>query len=235
MRKPSPALIISLLALVFSLSGTAYAVKLIDGKTLKNRSVAGKKLKRDTVGGTQVYEEKLGKVPSAAKADTAASAASSDAATRAISAGRADTAGRADSAGQADNATTLGSLSPGAFVQGGGRTYRVDQTVLAGNTVSISFLPGFAELNASCPSGDTSYNVRNVSPNDVNFVAALGGATSAGTTAPGTQIVALNTNVSSLRNVQLAEVGGQGRLATFVVSVNDLGSTCRYTVQGLLN
>jgi hypothetical protein len=75
-RRPTPAIIISLLALFASLGGSAYAIgsSQINGKLLKNRSVAGIKLMKHTITGTDVNLGKLGKVPSAQHADTATNA-----------------------------------------------------------------------------------------------------------------------------------------------------------------
>lgn len=84
-RRPSPALVISMIALFVALGGTGYAASQINGKTLKNNSVPGKKLKNKTVTGgkvkpntltgTQINESSLGIVPNAAHAATATSAA----------------------------------------------------------------------------------------------------------------------------------------------------------------
>lgn len=89
-RQPSPALVVSLIALFVALGGTGYAAVKINGKNLKNKSVAGKKLKNKTVTGgkiknntltgTQIDESRLGKVPSATKADSATTADSATAA-----------------------------------------------------------------------------------------------------------------------------------------------------------
>jgi hypothetical protein len=67
-------MIVACCALVFSLAGTGYAASQINGKTIKNKTIAGAKLKNDTLAGKQIKESKLGKVPSAATADTAANA-----------------------------------------------------------------------------------------------------------------------------------------------------------------
>ncbi len=45
MRKPTPSFVIAMIALFVALFGTAYAATKINGKKLKNESVAGKKLK----------------------------------------------------------------------------------------------------------------------------------------------------------------------------------------------
>lgn len=69
LRAPSPALVISIMALIFSLAGTSYAVSKINGNQIKNSTISGKKLKRNTLTGKQIRESKLATVPKAAKAD----------------------------------------------------------------------------------------------------------------------------------------------------------------------
>ena len=105
-RRPSPALVISLIALFVSLSGVSYGVAtgFIDSRELKNNevrsidirnnevrtrdlrnnevrgldirnsTVQGRDVALNTLTGDDVNESRLGKVPSAAAADTAASA-----------------------------------------------------------------------------------------------------------------------------------------------------------------
>src|SRR5205823_2381798 len=70
-HRPSPALVVALLALFVALGSGAYAATQINGNNLKDRSVAGKKLKRNTVTGTELKEATLGKVPIASRADLA--------------------------------------------------------------------------------------------------------------------------------------------------------------------
>ena len=82
--RPSPSMIVALLALFVAMGGTVYAASTINGKTIKKNSlpgnrikkktVTGNRLKNNTVTGTQVNEATLGKVPSAATADTATTA-----------------------------------------------------------------------------------------------------------------------------------------------------------------
>ena len=45
-RRPSPALVISLIALFVSLGGSGYAALTISGKNIKNESITGKDVKR---------------------------------------------------------------------------------------------------------------------------------------------------------------------------------------------
>jgi hypothetical protein len=56
------------------MAGTGYAASQINGKTIKNKTIAGTKLKNNTLAGKQIKESKLGKVPSAANADNAVNA-----------------------------------------------------------------------------------------------------------------------------------------------------------------
>jgi hypothetical protein len=83
-HRPSPALVISLVALFLSLGGVGYAAVTITGKNVKNSSLTGKDVKNssltgkdvknDSLTGSDVRESGLGKVPSAAAADAAGSA-----------------------------------------------------------------------------------------------------------------------------------------------------------------
>jgi hypothetical protein len=100
-RRPSAAIIISFLALVATLGGTAVAAKLITGKQIKDRSITGRDIKSNTItgrvasnlsgrdilsdslDGTDIAENQLGPVPrakAATQADRAASAARADSA-----------------------------------------------------------------------------------------------------------------------------------------------------------
>jgi hypothetical protein len=109
-RRPSPALVISMIALFMSLSGVSYGVAtgFIDSREIKNNeirsgdirnnevrtrdlrnnevrgidirnsTVQGRDIALNTVTGEDVKEDTLGKVPSAAAADTATSAGGVD-------------------------------------------------------------------------------------------------------------------------------------------------------------
>jgi hypothetical protein len=92
--RPSPALVISLVALFVSIGGIGYAATTITGKNvknssltgkdvknssltgsdIKNSSLSGKDIKNNSLTGSDVLESKLGKVPSAGTADTAGAA-----------------------------------------------------------------------------------------------------------------------------------------------------------------
>src|ERR1700753_3690617 len=67
-RRPSPAMIVALIALVVALGGTAYAAGQINGNSIQKQSIGGGKLKKKTLTGYQVNVDKLGTVPSSHRA-----------------------------------------------------------------------------------------------------------------------------------------------------------------------
>ena len=76
-RMPSPALIIALVALFFSVGGSAYGLIVtghsikngtVTGADIKNHSLASRDVKHDSLGGVAIAESKLGIVPSAGTA-----------------------------------------------------------------------------------------------------------------------------------------------------------------------
>jgi hypothetical protein len=62
-RRPSPAMVVALIALVAALAGTAYAAQTINGGAIKKQTIGGGKLKKDTLTGFQINNNKLGTVP----------------------------------------------------------------------------------------------------------------------------------------------------------------------------
>jgi hypothetical protein len=103
-RRPAPATIVALLALVAALTGSAYAAGRIDGRAVKVKSLPGNRLKLGSVPvnrlrpgaiqaavsgpitGSQIDERSLGQVPSAGYADVAGFARSATDAETAINA-----------------------------------------------------------------------------------------------------------------------------------------------------
>ncbi|HTX69696.1 MAG TPA: hypothetical protein VMH50_11205 [Thermoleophilia bacterium] len=79
LHAPSPAMIVACVALFVALGGTSYAaVKLpassVGTKQIKNSAVTGAKVKDGSLTGADIKLSTLGKVPSAAAADTATAA-----------------------------------------------------------------------------------------------------------------------------------------------------------------
>jgi hypothetical protein len=68
LRRYSYANVVSTIAVVFVLGGTAVAVTQIDGANLKDHTVKGRKLVNNTLTGTQIKESGLGAVPTATNA-----------------------------------------------------------------------------------------------------------------------------------------------------------------------
>ena len=67
-RRPSPAMIVAIVALIVALGGTAYAAQHINGGAIKKQTIGGGKLKKDTLTGFQINNNKLGLVPAAKRA-----------------------------------------------------------------------------------------------------------------------------------------------------------------------
>ncbi len=113
-RRPSPALVVACIALFVAMAGTGWAASQISGSDVVNRSISHKKLKRDTLTGAEIKESKLGKVPTAASADSATHATTADSAAHATTADSATHATTADSATHATSAdsATLASTLP---------------------------------------------------------------------------------------------------------------------------
>jgi hypothetical protein len=165
-HRPSPALAISLIALFVALGGTGYAAVVINGKNLKNKSVAGKKLKNKTItggkvkgntlGGAQINESKLGKVPSAEKATSASAAdhaTSADTAANATSLGGAQASGFLRSGALQSGQTLTGayvvafSRAAGEFTQGGAISFPIPLS----EAPDVTYLPPGSPATAECP------------------------------------------------------------------------------------
>ncbi len=66
--RPSPAMVVAMVALIVALAGTAYAAQNINGGAIKKQTIGGGKLKKNTLTGYQIKINKLGVVPSAKRA-----------------------------------------------------------------------------------------------------------------------------------------------------------------------
>jgi hypothetical protein len=67
-RRPSPAMVVAVIALIAALAGTAFAAQNINGGAIKKQTIGGGKLKKKTLTGFQINTNKLGVVPTAKRA-----------------------------------------------------------------------------------------------------------------------------------------------------------------------
>jgi hypothetical protein len=67
-KRPSPAMVVAVIALIAALAGTAYAAQTINGGAIKKQTIGGGKLKKKTLTGFQINTNKLGVVPAAQRA-----------------------------------------------------------------------------------------------------------------------------------------------------------------------
>lgn len=67
-RRPSPAMVVAVIALIVALAGTAYAAQSINGGSIKKQTIGGGKLKKKTLTGFQINTNKLGVIPAAKRA-----------------------------------------------------------------------------------------------------------------------------------------------------------------------
>jgi hypothetical protein len=113
--RPSPALLVAIVALFMALGGTSYAALKITGKNvenstlsgadIKNKSLEEKELKPETLTGSRINESTLGTVPHATNADNAVNA---------------------QTAAKAADADKLGGLAPGDFMRNIPRAYETN-------------------------------------------------------------------------------------------------------------
>jgi hypothetical protein len=126
--RPTPALIVAIVALFAALGGTSYAAAKITGKMIenstitgtdvKNKSLGGKEHKPDSLGGTQINESALGTVPMAAKATDADTVGGQPASSFMVKQTRGFEAPIPNATNIANNAVvgTLADLAPGTYV-----------------------------------------------------------------------------------------------------------------------
>lgn len=198
-RRPSPALVIAVVALFAALGGTAYAAAAINGSQLVNGSVAGKKLKNHTITGKQVNLSQLGKVPTAARADNATTAGTATsvsgsvpgsqitgAVANATNAGTAASVSGNVSGSQITGAVATATNAASATNVGGFTFARINatnatatfQTVLSdfgGLTLQMNCSGGHVNVEATSATAGASYNMSGVAnANATNDVDAEG-------------------------------------------------------------
>jgi hypothetical protein len=127
-HRPTPALIVAIVALFMALGGTSYAALKVTGKNvanstltgidIKNKSLGPKEHKPDSLGGAQINEALLGTVPMAAKASDADTVGGQPASSFMVKQTRGFEAPIPNVLNIANNAVigTLADLAPGTYV-----------------------------------------------------------------------------------------------------------------------
>jgi hypothetical protein len=149
-KRPSPALVISILALFVALGGTSIAAF-----KLKANSVGSKQIKPDAATGADVNESTFGKVPSAATADNAGQASNAT---------HAAAADNATHAATADNADTLGGTPGSDFVFGFGVQFAAAGALDDATVGGIAFFAG--DLFVHCSTAQPDLVWENDAPGD---------------------------------------------------------------------
>lgn len=96
--KPSPAMVVALLALCFSITGAGYAASTINGKNIKKNTVTGKQVKNSSLTGSDIKNSSL----------TGADVKNGSLTPADVNLGTVASATNASHATQADNANTVG-------------------------------------------------------------------------------------------------------------------------------
>lgn len=161
--RPSPSMVVALLALFVAMGGVSYAAAKIGSKQIKNNSVRGKDIhngtitskdvKKNTLGGTRIVESKLGQVPSAKKADT-------------VGPNGVDTTAIQDNAVTttkiANNAVTTGKIADNAVTNTKIADDAVTQSKLATDSVGADELKSTILVSATTAIGANAGNSRSV-------------------------------------------------------------------------
>jgi hypothetical protein len=180
-RRPSPALVIAVIALFVSLSGVSYGVAtgFIDSREIKNNevrsidlrnnevrsidlrnnqvrgidirnsTVRGQDVALNTLGGNDINEDSLGKVPSAASADTATTAGSATTANSVGGVSHREVEYLAQTGGDYSDVLNIGGLRlEGRCLSAGTPALELRATPAAQNSDLVTDVPtGFPDLN----------------------------------------------------------------------------------------
>ncbi len=207
-------MVVSIIALVLALTGTAVAAKhLISGSSIKKHSIPGNRLANHSITAAQVNKSKLGTVPHASVADTAANAA---------------------------NAAKLGGAAPGAFLPSSALTRWSFAMNKGAGSRAITIGP--LTLTASCEADTTKTDAKLVATtseantfvtNDPEALPGIAGAIISSGAAY--TVVEQDTAMADDGNSNaFAAFDGQGKLAVFstaqtlAVAINTPSADCRF-------
>jgi hypothetical protein len=155
-RRPSGAMVVSVIALILAASGTAVAASGVANgdNVIKKHSLSGNRLRNHTITGKQVNMGKLGKVRSAQHADSATTATFAGAAGTASHANTANSATNATNATHAQDATSAASSATTDNIKTWYATATPGQTVTL-LTVGPFTYTGVCGGTASSPTAET--------------------------------------------------------------------------------
>jgi hypothetical protein len=212
-------MVVAVAALIVAASGTAIAAgALVKGDSLiAKRSLSGNRLRNHTIVGTQVNLKKLGKVPSAKRADTATSA------TNAILATQATSATTALTAVSAANANTVGGSPPGAFVPASALKHGLF-VLTAGQTGAALLQAGPLSLTVDCTvSGGVTTVTGHANSTVANWLFFNTLEAAAGTTAAFTPVDdsgTIGTEKGGTNRVNILSPGGEALQGQITYGVN---------------
>ena len=124
--RPSPSLILAMVALFVALGGTGYAAAKMSGTAIQKGTLPANRIVAQSIGTKQVDEARLTTVPSAQSAQSAVNAE------HAKTADTAKAADKATTADTAQNAQQLQGRGPGAFMASATRVATTDGPVVPG-------------------------------------------------------------------------------------------------------
>jgi hypothetical protein len=157
-KRPSPAMVVALIALFVALGGGAYAASQINGALIKKNSEPGNRIKKNTFVAKATFATNANHATSAGSATNASHASNSDNAGHATNADNASHATNADNATSAGNATNLGGQPASSYMSNG--AVQRGTTVLAqGASGQTIFSDGPLSLTADCQKSGSTLTV----------------------------------------------------------------------------
>jgi hypothetical protein len=181
--RPSPAMVVALLALLLAASGTAIAAtNLVNGdKLIKKGSLSGNRLRNHSVTGGQINLSRLGTVPQASHAATA------ETATNAESLGGSPPSAYLSASGTATDSAELGGMTPDTFATGHANVTTVNVSVLDNSTQTQLFTDSALAITASVasPGAAPMITVVNNTAGQLRITTTPGGITPPGTATDG--------------------------------------------------
>ena len=182
-HRPSPAMLVALLALLIAAGGTAIAAsRLVNGdKLIKKASLSGDRLRGHSVTGAQIKLSSLGTVPAASHAGTAS------AATNAANLGGSPPSAYLRVSGTAADSAKLGGMVPDTFATGRANVTSTNVSVLNNSTSTQLFADSALTITGSMANSSASPMIVlvNHTANQLRITTTPGAITPPGTATDG--------------------------------------------------